>query len=188
MVIVSKSHRIQPNRNGRGRRLDELGIETGLSTIEVAKQIMRTGASIVNHSINEQDVRYVMQQSWVAAASDGSAKIPGPTVPHPRSYGTFPRKVGHYAIRENVVSLKHAIRSSTGLPASILGLRDRGLLKKSQFADVVVFNKSDFIDRATFEEPHQYGQGLVHVFVNGQPVVFNGLATGVLNGRPLRKR
>ncbi len=170
-----------------GLRLDELAKQTGKSTLETAKLIMHDGASVVNHSINEQDVRYVMQQPWVAVASDGSAKIPGPTVPHPRSYGTFPRKIGHYAIREGVVSLSNAIRSATGLPAKILGLRDRGTLRKGNFADIVVFDKAELIDAATFEKPHQYGEGLVYVFVNGKPAVFEGNATGVMAGRAVRK-
>ena len=192
LVLTDNGHRIQiatytAKPDWAGRRLDDLANEAGMSTLEVAIQIMGTGASVVNHGIDEMDVRFVMQQPWVATASDGSSKIPGPTVPHPRSYGTFPRKVGHYSIREGVIPLGDAIRSSTGLPASILGLQDRGLLKQSQYADVIVFDKARFIDRATFEKPHQFGQGLVYVFVNGQPAVFNGMATGVLNGRPLRK-
>ena len=193
LELTDNGHRIQiatfsKRPEWAGRRLDELASQLGISTLDVAERIMSEGgASVVNHSINEQDVQYVMHQPWVAAASDGSARIPGPTVPHPRSYGTFSRKIGHYAIRENVVPLAHAIRSSTGLPAEILGLKDRGLLKAGNYADIVVMNKGEFIDRATFEKPHQYGAGIVHLFVNGQPVVHDSQATGILAGRPLRK-
>ena len=191
--LTDNGHRIQiatfsKRPEWAGRRLDELAREQNTSTLELAHLIMQQGgASVVNHSINELDVRYVMQQPWVAVASDGSSKKPGPTVPHPRSFGTFPRKIGYYAIREQVLPLSDAIRSATGLPAKILGLQDRGLLRVDYHADVVVLKKQSFIDRATFEKPHQYGSGVVHLLVNGQPVIFEGTATGVLAGRPLRK-
>lgn len=191
--VTDNGHRIQiasfsKHPEWAGRRLDEIAKELNISTLELVHQIERQGgASIVNHSINEQDVRYVMQQPWVATASDGSAKIPNHTVPHPRNYGTFARKIGYYSIREQAIPLELAIYSATGLPAEILGLTDRGLLKAGQHADIVVFDKDEFLDRATFEDPHQYCQGLVHLFVNGDQVVSRGHPTGVLAGRPLRK-
>ena len=144
------------------------------------------GAQVVNHSINEADVRFVMQQSWVATASDGSSRIPSEEIPHPRSYGTFARKIGHYSVREKTISLAHAIRSSSGLPAEILGLTERGYLRPGCWADVVVWSEPDFIDRATFEAPHQYCDGVRHAFVNGTPVISDGDATGALSGRALR--
>jgi N-acyl-D-amino-acid deacylase len=128
-----------------------------------------------------------MQIPWVATASDGGAKIPGADRPHPRSYGTFSRKIGHYSIREDVLPLEQAIRSSTGLPADIMGLADRGYLREGQFADIVVFDPQEFIDTATFDEPHRYSQGVKYVYVNGEPAVFEGQPTGALAGRALRR-
>lgn len=194
LQVTDNGHRIQIASHAKrpewsGRRLDEIAQEEGLSTLELFMKMQRDGgASVVNHSINEQDVQFVMQQPWVATASDGSAKVPGYRVPHPRSFGTFPRKIGHYSQREQVLSLSQAIRSSTGLPSVILGFKDRGFVREGQFADVVVFDKQEFIDTATYEKPYQYNRGLEHVFVNGQPVVFEGQATGALAGRALRKR
>lgn len=98
------------------------------------------GASIVNFEMSEEDVRETMTLPWVATASDGSSKRSGLGLPHPRSDGTFPRKIGRYAIRGQVISLEAAIASSTGMPARILGLNDRGLLKVGLAADVVIFN------------------------------------------------
>ena len=106
--------------------------------------------------------------------------------PHPRSYGTFARKLGYYSIREQVLPLEQAVRSSTGLPAEILGLTDRGYVRVGLAADIVVFDPKTFIDRATFQQPHQYSAGVKFVFVNGRPAVFNGQPTGALAGKSLR--
>ena len=190
--VTDNAHRIQiasysVHPDWAGRRLDEIAQELGIETYDLILQIERSGgASIVNHSINEDDVRFVMQQRWVATASDGSAKIPGSSVPHPRNYGTFPRRLGFYARDQKVISLEHAIYSSTGLPAKILGVKDRGLVEQGLVADLVVFDPDQLIDRSTFIDPHQYSQGVRHLLVNGKPAILNGHATGALAGRALR--
>ncbi len=170
-----------------GHRISEIAKVEKVTSFDLVMRMLRKGgASIVNHSINEEDVRFVMSLPWVATASDGRAFVPGDTVPHPRSYGTFSRKIGHYAVAEKVVSLEHAIRSATGLPADILRLKDRGYLRAGLAADVVVFNPNEFRDTATFDDPHNYSQGLIHAFVNGQPAMIKGHVTGALAGRALR--
>jgi N-acyl-D-aspartate/D-glutamate deacylase len=171
-----------------GMSLAEIAKAEKKPVFDVAMQISRSGgAGIVNFSMSEDDVRHIMRIDWVATASDGSAKLPNATKPHPRNYGTFARKIGYYAIREKVLPLAQAIRSSSGLPADILGLKDRGTLKTGQFADVVVFDPRRFIDKATFTDPHQYCAGLRHVFVNGQPAVYNGIPTGERAGKVLKR-
>jgi N-acyl-D-aspartate/D-glutamate deacylase len=127
-----------------------------------------------------------MKQPFVATASDGGAAIPSESVPHPRSYGTFPRKIGRYAIEEKIVSLEQALRSSTGLPADIIGLTDRGYLKPGQMADVVVLDLASFRDAATFEKPHQYSPGVRCLFVNGVLAIENGKPTNALAGKAVR--
>ncbi len=180
--------RYEPEPNWAGRRLKEIADEIEMSSFELILKIERNGgASVVNHSINGADVRYVMQQSWVATASDGSARIPSAEMPHPRSYGTFSRKIGHYSIREQVIPIADAIRSSSGLPADILGLTDRGYLRPGYYADIAVWNLDDFIDTATFDAPHQYSEGIHYVFVNGAPVIAKGRSTGAMPGRALRR-
>ncbi len=170
-----------------GKRLSSIAQQEGIETVDLVLQILRSGgAGIVNHSIDEQDVRFAMNQSWVATASDGSSRIPDETVPHPRSYGTFPRKIGHYAVREQVVSLVQAIHSSSGLPADILHLTDRGYLKVGYRADVAVWDAAEIIDTATFNEPHGYSKGMRYVFVNGEGAIFDGYPTGALAGKALR--
>jgi len=170
-----------------GKRLSEIAKIEKIDPLDLAIRISRNGgAGIVNFSMDEADVRHIMQRSWVATASDGRAYLPGADKPHPRSYGTFARKMGHYSIREKVLPLEQAVRSSSGLPAEILGLTDRGYLRAGMVADVVVFDPKSFVDRATFQQPHQYSAGVNHVFVNGHPAVFNGQPTGALAGKSLR--
>src|SRR5262249_26720088 len=135
--------------------------------------------------MNEEDVRIIMKQDFVATASDGSAMAPGNTVPHPRNYGCFPRKIGRYAIEDGVISLEHAIRSASGLPADILHLKDRGYIRKGYAADLVVFDPKTFRDVATFEKPHQYATGVRYLFVNGQMVIAEGKQKETLAGKVL---
>ena len=181
---VLKIARYSPRADWVGKSVAEIAEAEKLTTVEVAVQVARNGgAAIVNFSMSEDDVRHIMQVPWVATASDGRAYLPGADRPHPRSYGTFARKLGHYAIREKVLGLAAAVRSMTGLPAEILGLTDRGVLRDGAVADVAVFDPKAIRDAATFEDPHQFSEGFRYVFVNGRPAVFRGKSTGALAGR-----
>jgi N-acyl-D-aspartate/D-glutamate deacylase len=171
------------NRSYIGRSLDELATAQGRSVTEIVLEIERNGgASIVNFNMSEEDLRLAMPLDWVATASDGGVKVFGATQPHPRSFGTFPRKIGRYAVEEGVLSLAAAIRSATGLPAEILGLKSRGLLRNGMAADVVVFDPTEFRDLADFNNPWQANTGLRHVLVNGVFAVHHGVPTGALAG------
>ena len=179
--------RYQPRQEWVGKNLKQIAEETQRPALEVAYEIIRQGgAAVVNFSMSEEDVRAAMALPWVATASDGRSYLPNADRPHPRSYGTFARKVGRYAIREQVISREHAIRSCSGLPADILGLKDRGYLTVGLAADVVVFDPAHYIDQATFDEPHHYSSGTRYVFVNGVPAVHEGSPTGALAGKALR--
>ena len=180
--------RYAPNPKWNGKTITAIAEAEGKEPIDIALTIERNGsAQIVNFGMSEEDVRIYMKQPWVATASDGGVQTPGDTVPHPRSYGTFPRKIGLYSIQEIIVPVEFAIRSATGLPADILKFTDRGYLKPGYFADVVVFDPETFRDTATFEKPHQYAAGLKWVLVNGYPEVKAGTyEEGVLGGRALR--
>ena len=170
-----------------GASLRDIAEREKRAAVDIAEEILRNGgASIVNFSMSEEDVRYLMTIDWVATASDGGAKIPNATRPHPRNYGTFPRKLAYYALQEQVLPLAAAIRSMTSLPASILKMTDRGLLKEGLAADIVVFDPKQLRDTATFEDPHQYATGINYVFVNGVPAVSDGHLTGALAGKALR--
>jgi N-acyl-D-aspartate/D-glutamate deacylase len=186
---VIKIARFRHRPDWVGRSVAEIAEAEEMTTVEVAVEVARHGgASVVNFSMSEEDVRHIMQVPWVATASDGRAYLPGADRPHPRSYGTFARKLGHYAIREKVLGLAAAVRSMTGLPARILGLKDRGVLRVGSVADVAVFDPKTIRDAATFEDPHQYSVGFRYVFVNGRPAVFRGKSTGALAGRALVHR
>jgi N-acyl-D-amino-acid deacylase len=146
--------------------------------------------AIVHHSMDEDDVRHVMAKDWTAIGSDSRANAPsGPLSfgkPHPRSYGTFPRVLGRYARDERVVSLEDAVRKMTALPASRLRLHDRGVLREGAAADVVVFDPARVIDRATYDDPHRYPDGIPFVIVNGGVAVDGGHGTEARAGRFLR--
>lgn len=170
-----------------GKNLSQIAQDSGRPALDIACEIVRNGgAQVVNFSMSEEDVRYAMQLSWVATASDGRSYVPSSDRPHPRSYGTFARKIGRYSIREKVLPLEQAIRSASGLPADILGLKDRGYLKEEFAADIVVFDPVRYIDEATFDEPHHYASGVRYVLVNGVPAVHEGIPTGALAGRSLK--
>ncbi|MBA4189820.1 MAG: N-acyl-D-amino acid deacylase [Planctomycetaceae bacterium] len=180
--------RYTPNPKWQGKSITTIAENEKKEPIEIVMEIERNGgAAIVNFGMSEDDVRVYMKQSWVATASDGGVQTPGDTVPHPRSYGTFPRKIGLYAIQEKIVPVEAAIRSSTGLPADILKLTDRGYLKPGYFADLVVFDPETFRDIATFDKPHQYAVGVKWVLVNGQAAIHEGkYQDNVRGGRVLR--
>lgn len=181
--------RFVPSPAWQGKNLEQIAELTKKPAADLVLEIEeKGGAAIVNFGMNEEDVRLFMRQPWVATASDGSAMAPGNTVPHPRSYGCFPRKVGFYALAEKAVPLELALRSCNGLPADILRLPERGYLKKGYIADVVVLDPKSFIDKATYDKPHQYATGVKYVFVNGQPVVEDGKFEGKLAGKVLRHK
>jgi N-acyl-D-aspartate/D-glutamate deacylase len=180
--------RYAPKPDWAGKSIAEIAKSIGAKPVDVVIEITRAGgAAIVNFSMSEEDVRFIMTIPWVATASDGRAYLPGGDRPHPRSYGTFSRKIGHYAIREKALGLAAAVRTASGLPADILHLPERGYLRVGHFADLTVFNPAEFGDDATFDAPHRYSRGLVYVFVNGQPAVWIGTPTGNLAGRALKR-
>ncbi|HEV2249882.1 MAG TPA: D-aminoacylase [Candidatus Limnocylindria bacterium] len=145
---------------------------------------------IIHHSMDEADVRYVMAKPWVCAGSDSRANAPyGPLSfgkPHPRSYGTFPRILGHYARELGVITLEEAVRKMTSLTASRLRLRDRGAVREGAWADLVVFDPERIIDDATYDDPHRYPKGIDHVIVNGEVVTHGDETLAARPGRFLR--
>lgn len=169
-----------------GLRLTEIAEQEKTTPLEIVLEIQRNGgASGVSFGMSEEDVRFGMQQPFVATASDGLAHLPtGKDKPHPRSYGTFPRKI-RYALDEKVITLEHAIHSASGLPAQILGMPDRGTIRVGSAADLVAFDPETFRDVATFDDPTEYATGVMYLFINGVPVIDDGEYQDKLIGRPL---
>ena len=174
----------------QGKDLAALAVAEKRPAADLVLEIERNGgAQIVNFGMKEEDVRLIMRQPFVATASDGASMAPSAnTVPHPRSYGCFARKIGRYAIEDQVLPLEQAVRSASGLPADILRLPERGYLKSGYFADVVVFDPKTYRDRATFDKPHQYATGVRYLFVNGKLAIDDGKFTNVLAGKVLRHK
>ena len=182
-----KIARYVKNADWQGKDLFTIAEMEKKTALEIVVDITRNGgAQVVNFGMSDEDVRLFMKEPYVATASDGSAMLPGKTVPHPRSYGTFPRKIGRYAIQDQDISLQQAIRSASGLPADILKLPERGYLKVGYYADIVVFDPKSFRDKATYDSPHQYATGVKYLFVNGRLAIDDGKASDVLAGRVLR--
>ena len=178
----------EPDPAIQGKTLAEVAEEHGRPPLETALALIEGGdVGIVSFNMTEADVHAFMQQPWTMTSSDGGLVPMGEGVPHPRNYGAFPRKVRQYVLEEEVIDLASAIRSMTHLPASVMGLPDRGFLREGAYADVVVFDLEGLRDRATFEAPHQLSEGVVHVFVNGRPALLDGAFTDVRGGRALRR-
>ncbi len=170
-----------------GRTLQEVAEERGLHPADLAIDLLRSGgAGLVSFNMHEDDVATFMQQPWTMTCSDGSITKLGQGVPHPRWYGTFPRKIRKYVTEDRVIDLPAAIRSMTSLSAAVMGVSDRGLVVPGAVADLVVFDLDRVTDKATYTDPHQLSEGMVYVLVNGQFAVDNGEFTDVMSGRVLR--
>ncbi len=182
--LVLASFRAAPEFEGKN--LLEVGRATGKTPVDAAVDIVLRGdAGVVSFNMSEEDVEFFMQKPWVMTCSDGDIVRFGEGAPHPRSYGAFTRKIRRYALDKKVISLEQAIHAATGLPAQVLGLKDRGLVREGYAADLVVFDPTAIADKATFTHPHQYSEGVRFVLVNGALAVEEGNFTGALAGRPL---
>ena len=188
-IFISKS---SWNTSLEGKNLAELCIERGLepspynAAMVVFEIIKGGGASAVYHAINSDDVDLIMQHPMTSIASDGPMTVFGVGSPHPRTYGTFARVLGSYVRERNILSLEEAVRKMTSLPAQILSIKQRGLIKEGYYADITVFDSKTIIDKATFEDPHQYAEGIHSVIVNGVIVVEQGVHNGNKPGKVLR--
>jgi len=176
-----------------GKSLADIARLWKLDTVETAIKIQMDGlrdrnggARMRGFSMAEIDMETIAKQPWVATSTDGGIAMPadGPST-HARFYGSFTRKIRHYALDRGAISLEHAIRSSTSLPARIMDLKDRGQIREGFAADLVVFDLATIRDKATFFEPHQHSEGIDYVFVNGTAMVDGGKLTHARPGRIL---
>ena len=187
-----------------GFRNDSLKPLTGKTLAEVAKMrgkspeetamdlVVEDGSRVgtVYFLMSEENVRRQMSIPWMSFGSDAEALAPEGVFlksnPHPRAYGNFARVLGRYVRDEGVVPLEEAIRRLTSLPAANLKIARRGSLVPGHYADIAIFSPDSIRDNATFEAPHQYATGMVHVFVNGVQVLRDGEHTGAKPGRVVR--
>lgn len=188
-VVMGRAQQPQ-NKKYEGMRIPQIAKLRGdADPADTCLQLMaEEGGSISGmfHTMSEADVRLVMRQPWVAIASDGSAiNLQADGVPHPRSFSTNPRVLGHYARDEKVLTLEDAVRKMTTLPAQVLGLRDRGQIREGFAADIVIFNADAVRETTTFEKTKSYPEGIPYTIVNGVVVIENGKHTGARPGRAL---
>jgi N-acyl-D-amino-acid deacylase len=179
-------------KDAEGQRLSELAVARGMDPLDAALELIvdeRGKAYMILFQLDERDVQVVLRHPRVMIGSDGSALAPygelGAGKPHPRSYGTFPRVLGEYVREQRTLTLAQAVHKMTGMPAQRLGFRDRGVIRVGAYADLVVFDARTVADRATYEAPHRYPEGVEHVLVNGRFVIKDGQHTGSLPGRVL---
>ena len=173
-----------------GKSLAEVAAMRNQSPEETAMDlVVQDGSRVgtVYFLMSEENVKKQIALPWMSFCSDSGSLAPEGVFlksnPHPRAYGNFARLLGKYVRDEKVIPLEEAIHKLTTLPATNLKIEGRGALKEGYFADLAIFNPDEIRDHATFENPHQYATGMVHVFVNGAQVLSEGEHTGALPGR-----
>ncbi|NIU35722.1 MAG: amidohydrolase family protein [Gemmatimonadetes bacterium] len=189
LIIV----RYEPDPSLVGETLAEVAARRGITPVEALVEFsLEGGTEDSPHGIlfravagHPFDVETFMTQEYTATSTDAGVSLTERPGLHPRYYGAFVRKIAHYAKATGTISLPSAVRSGTSLPAEIIGLPDRGLLRPGFRADLVVFDYDRLEDRATILEPHRYPEGIEYVLVNGEFTVDGGRLTGALPGRVL---
>jgi dihydroorotase/N-acyl-D-amino-acid deacylase len=150
----------------------------------------RARSDVITAIMDERDVRTALANPMLSIGTDASARaVDGPlsgSKSHPRGWGSFPRILGRYVREQHLLTLEEAVRRFTSRAAWRVGIADRGILKPGMKADITVFNPDTIIDKATFEEPAQYAEGIVYVLVNGQAVVDSGKITEARPGQVIR--
>jgi len=176
----------------QGKRLSEIAKSSNKDPIDALCDLLieDPGIGVAVFGMSQPDVTLAVQQPWVSVDNDSEGTSPegilGEAHPHPRAYGTFPRILGKYVREDKALSLEDAIRKFSALPAQRMRLTDRGVLKASMWADVVIFDPATVRDRATFDNPNQLSEGMQYVLVNGVPVIDQGKMTGARPGKVLR--
>ncbi len=177
-IMVTKS---KPYPEATGRDLSDIAAEWGCSLQDAAIRLSPAGA--IYFQIDEGDMRRILAYPPTMIGSDG---LPHDEHPHPRLWGTFPRVLGHYCRDLGLFDLETAVHKMTGLSAQTFGLKDRGVVKKGAFADLVIFDPDKIIDQATYEQPMQQSLGIDYVFVNGALSLTQGELSGDRAGRVVR--
>jgi len=177
----------------RGKRLGRLAEARGVEPYRLLLTLIEGdggGGGMVGFGMSEENTERMLAHPRGTICSDGSAlSVEGELArgtPHPRSFGTFPRVLGHYVRERKIMSLETAVHKMTGMAARRMRLEGRGRIAPGAFADLVAFDPNTVADRATFENPHQYPVGIPHVMVNGRWAVRDGGHTGELAGVVVR--
>lgn len=182
-----------PDKSFIGKSILELSRELDLSLVEVAVKLQREGypdrpggARLRGFSLSEMDIEILAKAPWLITTTDAGISPPENPPVHARYYGTYPRKIAHYAKKRGAITVEQAIRSSTSLPSQFMGFKDRGMIKEGYAADIVIFDLDDIEDKATFVNPHQYPEGIEQVLIGGEYMVKDGQLTENLPGRVIK--
>jgi N-acyl-D-amino-acid deacylase len=181
------------NKQYQGRTVQQITDVSHADPFDFVANLMldeNGGVGMVGFGMDEPGTELVLQWKNTMVCSDAGAFSPwghgSRSNPHPRGYGSFPRAIAHYQRTRNITTLPDMIRKMTSLPASKLGLTDRGIIAPGNAADIVVFDYQTLQDKSTFIQPHQFPEGMPFVIVNGSIVVDNGVNTGALAGSVIR--
>ncbi len=189
LILISRC-RLHPEYEGKS--LEEILQMKGINpTPEAAADLIieiekEGGAQGIFFQMDDSDVMKLYKLPYVMVGSDGEIQVYGQGVPHPRSYGTFPRVIYYYTARKKLVTLEETIRKMTSLPAKVFNLEDRGVLKPGKYADITVYDPEEYRDLADYRKPHQYPQGLILVVVNGKVVYRDGQIQPLFPGKVLK--
>jgi len=190
IVIADATH--DENRGIIGKNLQQIAAERKTDPYDLLCNLLISEEGDMAHfgfAMSDANTDTVLRLPWVMLCSDGSALAPhgplGEGVPHPRNYGTFPRLLGHYVREKKLLNIVEAIKKMTSMPASVMGLQNRGVIREGHFADITVFDPSTIADQSTYTEPERYPVGIDYVIVNGQLVIDHDQHTGALPGKVL---
>ncbi len=180
---------VDPDPDLSGKTLAEIASERELEPADAVQDILRKDdASVMNLQLYDaENTRRLAQEPWMMTCTDGVTPRPDQPNIHPRTFGAFAYKMRLYLIDEPLLSPEFLIRSYTGLAADFYRLPDRGYLREGYVADVAIIDPDRYRDLATFEDPRQYTEGVVHVLVNGKFALRDGEVTGELAGIPLKR-
>ena len=176
---------VAADKSLEGKSLAAVAALRKRTVVDAAIELELAGTLAVPFNMCEPDIEYIIKKDYVATGSDGILPVYGVDLPHPRSYSTFLYKIKEYALTRNAVSLAHAVRSQTSLPAEIMNWPDRGRIAEGAAADVVVLDLKGIAVPSSISNPHQLSRGVRQLLVNGKLVLDKGEWTGELAGRVL---
>ncbi|MBC8412594.1 MAG: amidohydrolase family protein [Nitrospira sp.] len=192
--IMISSVRTEKNSWMLGKRVSEIASIVQIDPSDLVLNLLlqeELDVGAIFFTMSDKNLETILKKKYTAIGSDSSARsfdgVTAAGMPHPRGFGSFPRVLGEFVRERGVLSLSEAVYKMTGLPASIFGLKDRGRLAKGFFADITVFFPDTIADRAEYCDPFKKPDGISHVFVNGMPAIRDGLVTGFMTGRVLRR-
>ncbi|MFZ4622159.1 MAG: N-acyl-D-amino-acid deacylase family protein [Bacteroidota bacterium] len=187
MIVSSK---LDSNKAYIGKTIQQITNALNVDPFEFTVNLLiQEGGNVgmVGFGMDEEGTETVLRWKNTIVASDGGAYSPASkSNPHPRTYGTFPRAISYYQKERKLCTLPEMIRKMTSMPAQKIGLKDRGVLKQGNAADIVIFDYATIKDNATFLNPHQFPSGMPYVIVNGECAVDNNVISGKLPGKVLR--